>query len=57
MINFPMGVWVNNSDVAILELSNEVNGWQMVGARFLTVGIRVIDEQGEEARMIHAVMD
>lgn len=29
----------------------------MVGARFLTVRMRVTDRQGEEARMTHVVMD
>lgn len=40
----------------ILELNNEVNGWQRVGARFLTDGVGSC-RQEEKARMIHEVMD
>lgn len=40
-----------------LELNNKVNGQQMLGARFLTVGIEVPDKQKERARIVHVVMN
>lgn len=32
-----------------------INGWQMAGARFLTVGVEFTNKEGERARMIHVV--
>ena len=44
-----------------VELHDEVKGWWVVESRFLTAGVvecwEFTDKQGEEARMIHVVID
>lgn len=37
-----MGIWVKSSKnryTHIAEFNNEINGWQMLGTRFFTVGV------------------
>ena len=48
-----MRVWVNNSDSTVHMYWNRT----IVGAKFLTVGVRIYRLEGEESRIIHVVMD